>query len=145
MRDNPDVARRVSYGRALILGAQGRTDDALSMHRAAVWWMNPWYEAGSRHMDAAVILQRGNRHTEALAHLDTLAACPAVPCELLPRLPLLRARSLEALGRNDEARAHVDAWLAAHARADRDLVDLGEARAIKTRLEKATRTATATP
>jgi hypothetical protein len=49
--------------------------------------MNPSYEAGSRRLDAAVILQHGNRHAEALAQLDSVAICPAVPIELLPRVP----------------------------------------------------------
>lgn len=53
---------------------------------------------------------------------------------LRPRTSLIAARSLERLGRRDEARAQVDALLAIWKEADADRPELAEARALRARL-----------
>lgn len=132
---NATTLRLLEYGHALVLAARGRTDEALSRLHDAEPPAGPFHDPANRRFDRARILQRGGRHADALAVLDSLGGAPLFP-ERQARIPLLRASSREALGRHGEAKVQLDAWFAAHRRADKDLLDLATARALRARLER---------
>lgn len=131
-----DFVRTVRYVHALVAHARGHSREALDLERRSLFWGSPHVDYGMTRYDRIRYMQGAGLHAEALAALDTLERSPILFTEYAVRLPLLRARSLEAVGRNGEARAVLRAWLAARPNADPDLPDLAEARSALTRIER---------
>ncbi len=83
----------------------------------------------------AEVLSETGRDDEALDVLRASRTDPTLTQTLLyPRTLLIAARSLERLGRRDEARARVDELLALWKDADSDRPELAEAQALRARL-----------
>jgi serine/threonine protein kinase len=87
-----------------------------------------------RDFDRTRMQQATGYHREALAGLDTLERMPAMLPEEAAVLPMIRARSLKALGQRDEAARICRTYLASMRNADPGLRPVEEAKAMLPRL-----------
>ena len=130
------VAPFMDFGRGLVLGAEGRTDEALARLAGAASPGAPWFRFGEVRLARARVQLGAGRWAEALAGLDTLMSVPLLSPDDAVRLQFYRARCLEKLGRVSEATTSYREFLRIWKDADPGTPEVEEARAALRRLER---------
>ena len=134
-RELPPGAQRAFY-EGLVAWRRGDRAAAASRLQAATVGA-PWKMSRRVWLSLAAVLGELGRDREALEALDRYRGESTLELPYafgMPRALLLSARSLERVGRRDEALRDVERLLALWKQADADLPELAEARALRARL-----------